>query len=110
MPPELIPMPRKIAASRKPAAGQTRSTGQRTLVSRTVLCTITGVSDRQLSLWEREELIAPAELEERAGRRAPLYDSATLRRVRLIRTLAEELDVNLPGIDVILHLLDQFSR
>jgi DNA-binding transcriptional MerR regulator len=104
-------MPRKIVAARKrTAAGNSASTGQRTLVSRTVLCTIAGVSDRQLSLWEREELIAPAELEERAGRSAPLYDSATLRRVRLIRTLAEELDVNLPGIDVILHLLDQFSR
>jgi hypothetical protein len=30
--------------------------------------------------------------------------------VRLIRTLADELEVNLPGIEVILHLLDQMGR
>ena len=45
-----------------------------------------------------------------AGRTEPLYDASTLQRARLIRTLAEELEVNLPGIDVILHLLDQMSR
>ena len=44
------------------------------------------------------------------GRAEPLYDRGALRRVRVIRTLAEELDVNLPGIDVILHLLDQMAR
>jgi DNA-binding transcriptional MerR regulator len=81
-----------------------------TLLSRTVLCTLTGVSERELALWEREELIAPARFDELAGHRDPLYDAASLRRVRLIRTLAEDLDVNLPGIDVILRLLDQFSR
>jgi DNA-binding transcriptional MerR regulator len=75
-----------------------------------VLCKVTGVSERQLTLWEREELIAPARVDELSGRREPLYDEAALRRVRLIRTLAEELEVNLPGIDVILRLLDQFGR
>jgi len=86
------------------------SRGGLTLVSRAVLCTLSGVSERQLALWEREELIAPARIDELAGRREPLYDASALQRVRLIRTLGEELDVNLPGIDVILHLLDQFSR
>ena len=33
-----------------------------------------------------------------------------MRRARLIRTLAEELEVNLPGIDIILNLLDQMNR
>jgi len=87
------------------------SRGGLTLVSRTVLCTLSGVSERQLALWEREELIAPAQIDQiSADRREPLYDASALRRVRLIRTLGEELEVNLPGIDVILHLLDQFSR
>jgi len=97
-------------ARRTARTGPRASSRRPTLVSRTVLCMLTGISERQLTLWEREELIAPARIDELAGRRDPLYDAASLRRVRLIRTLAEELDVNLPGIDVILHLLDQFSR
>jgi DNA-binding transcriptional MerR regulator len=40
----------------------------------------------------------------------PLYDRVALRRIRVIRTLEEELDVNLPGIGVILNLLEQFPR
>jgi MerR family transcriptional regulator/heat shock protein HspR len=80
-----------------------------TLVSRTVLCTLAGVSERQLGLWEREELIAPVSIEELRGRREPLYDASALRRLRVIRTLAEELEVNLPGIEVILRLLDRME-
>jgi DNA-binding transcriptional MerR regulator len=80
-----------------------------TLLSREALCVITGISDTQLTLWEHEELIVPATPEFAAGPE-PLYDESTLQRVRLIRTLAEELEVNLPGIDVILHLLDQIAR
>ncbi len=91
------------------STSRTASSRGVTLVSRTVLCTLTGVSERQLTLWEHEDLIAPAQIEQTASRREPLYDASALRRVRLIRTLAEELDVNLPGIDVILHLLDQFQ-
>ncbi len=97
-------------ARRNPSAGLSGSRRGVTLVSRTVLCTLTGITERQLTLWEREELIAPARIDELAGRRDPLYDASALRRVRLIRTLAEELEVNLPGIDVILRLLDQLSR
>jgi len=96
-------MPRRNA--KRPPASNRRIT----LVSRTVLCALTGVSERQLTLWEQEQLIAPARIEELSGRREPLYDSSALRRVRLIRTLADELDVNLPGIEVILRLLDQLS-
>jgi DNA-binding transcriptional MerR regulator len=44
------------------------------------------------------------------GRVEALYDRDALRRVRVIRTLGEELEVNLPGISVILNLLDQISR
>ena len=84
--------------------------GEVVLLSRTVLCTIGGISERQLELWEHEDLLAPAQVVETAGNREPLYDRAALHRVRVIRTLAEELEVNLPGIGVILHLLDQLQR
>lgn len=86
------------------------SRGESVLISRTVLCTVSGISQRQLAIWEREELIAPARVAEVAGRAEPLYEPSAVHRVRVIRTLAEELEVNLPGIDVILHLLDQMGR
>ena len=77
--------------------------------SRSVLCGLCEVSEHELALWESEDLIAPARLLERGNRFEPLYDQAALRRVRLIRTLAEELEVNVPGISVILHLLEQIE-
>jgi DNA-binding transcriptional MerR regulator len=43
------------------------------------------------------------------GHREPVYTQSTLRRIRTIRSLGEDLGVNLPGIGVILHLLDQMS-
>jgi DNA-binding transcriptional MerR regulator len=86
------------------------SRGGRVLLSRTVLCTVTGASERQLAVWEHEDLITPARIEEIDGQSEPLYDRAALERIRIIRTLAEELEVNLPGIGVILHLLDRERR
>jgi MerR family transcriptional regulator/heat shock protein HspR len=80
------------------------------LVSRDAFCVLSGVSERELAIWEHEELLAPARVIERDGRREPLYAPQTLRRARLIRTLAEELEVNLPGIDIILNLLDRMNR
>jgi DNA-binding transcriptional MerR regulator len=80
------------------------------LVSRTVLCSMCGISDVQLAVWEREDLVAPVRIGEVEGREERLYDREALRRVRMIRRLGEELEVNLPGIGVILHLLDQMGR
>jgi DNA-binding transcriptional MerR regulator len=68
------------------------------------------VTETELAVWEAEQLLAPARLLERGNQFEPLYDDAALQRVRLIRTLADDLEVNLPGIDVILHLLDQMGR
>jgi len=79
-----------------------------TLVSRTALRVLAGITDAELTLWEREEFIVPVDRADSVGE--PLYETSALRRVRLIRTLGEELDVNLPGIEVILHLLDQMTR
>ena len=103
-------MPRRSTPRRPSRTRAARNGGRLTFVSRTALCSLSGISERELILWEREELIAPATVARRAGRAEPLYDASTLQRARLIRTLAEELEVNLPGIDVILHLLDQMGR
>ncbi len=80
------------------------------LLTRTVLCHVAGVSESELTLWEHEELISPARIGEVGGRSQPLYASDALERARVIRALAEDLEVNLPGIGVILHLLDQLDR
>jgi DNA-binding transcriptional MerR regulator len=85
-----------------------RSPSRTTLVSRTAFRVIAGITDDELTLWEREQFIVPVSRSDSVGE--PLYDTSALRRARLIRTLAEELDVNLPGIEVILHLLDQIAR
>jgi DNA-binding transcriptional MerR regulator len=98
-------MARRISNSRRRAAR-----GQTVLYSRTVLCTVTGASEGQLAVWEHEDLIAPARIDEINGRSEPLYDRGALERIRIIRTLAEDLEVNLPGIGVILHLLDRERR
>ncbi|HZC47238.1 MAG TPA: chaperone modulator CbpM [Candidatus Acidoferrum sp.] len=88
-----------------------RSTrGEVVLMSRSVFCSICGVSEHELASWEREDLVAPARIERVHGRVEALYDRDALRRVRVIRTLGEELEVNIPGIGVILHLLDQMER
>jgi DNA-binding transcriptional MerR regulator len=88
-----------------------RSTrGEVVLMSRSVFCSVSGISERELASWEREDLIAPVRVERIRGGLDALYDRDALRRVRVIRTLAEELEVNLPGIGVILHLLDQMGR
>ena len=78
-------------------------------LSREALRTLGGISEDQLRLWEFEDLIAHAAMLEVDGRRVPVYSHATLRRVRTIRSLGEDLGINLPGIGVILHLLDQLS-
>jgi len=80
------------------------------LMSRSVFCSIGGISERELASWESEDLIAPVRVERVRGRPQPLYDREALQRLRVIRTLGEELEVNIPGIGVILHLLDQMRR
>jgi DNA-binding transcriptional MerR regulator len=84
--------------------------GEVVLMSRSVLRSIAGISERELASWEREDLIVPVRVDRVRGRLEALYDREALRRVRVIRTLAEDLEVNIPGIGVILHLLDQIER
>jgi DNA-binding transcriptional MerR regulator len=84
--------------------------GEVILVSRSAFCAMCGISERQLALWENEDLVAPVKIEQSGTRTEPLYDRNALRRARVIRTLDEELEVNLPGIGVILNLLDRLQR
>jgi DNA-binding transcriptional MerR regulator len=91
-------------------SSKTSTRGKVVLMSRSVFCSIGGISERELASWEGEDLIAPVRVEHVRGRIESLYGQDSLRRVRVIRTLAEELDVNIPGIGVILHLLDQMER
>ena len=91
-------------------SSRSASRGKVVLMSRSVFCSIGGISERELASWEREDLIAPVRVERVRGRVERSYDRDALRRVRVIRTLAEELEVNIPGIGVILHLLDQMER
>jgi DNA-binding transcriptional MerR regulator len=85
-----------------------RKPSRTVLVSRTAFRVLAGITDAELALWEREQFIVPVDRVDNLGE--ALYDSSALKRARLIRTLAEELDVNLPGIEVILHLLDQMAH
>ncbi len=59
-------------------------------------------TDRQfLEVLEREEIICPVCTEEEAGKRLTREE---LHKAYLARFLIEELDVNLPGVEVILRL------
>jgi DNA-binding transcriptional MerR regulator len=98
-------MARRISRTRT-----SRTSRHVTLVSRHAFCFLSGISERQLEVWEREDFIRPARFGDSTTGNEPLYDREALRRARVIRTLQEELDVNLPGIDVILNLLEQFPR
>lgn len=100
-------MPKRGVRNRKSSRG---GEDRHVLLSRSAFCTMIGVTEGQLSVWEQEELLVPSRLLESAGRAQPLYDRSALERGRLIRTLEQELEVNLPGIGIILHLLDRMGR
>lgn len=103
-------MARRSSSTTSTSAHRRAEPSKVVLMSRSVFCSVGGISEGELALWEREDLIAPVKVERVSGRLEALYDREALRRVRVIRTLGEELEVNLPGIGVILHLLDQLSR
>jgi DNA-binding transcriptional MerR regulator len=102
-----------MARRTSPTNSRARSRGARkhtVLLSRSVLCSMAGVSEPELSLWETEEFLVPARIIQRGGEKEPLYARDALRRIQVIRTLAEEFEVNLPGIGIVLHLLDQLDQ
>src|ERR1700690_2251014 len=102
-----------MASRIKVRKGRVTSRGRRrreiSYLSREALRSLGGITDDQLRLWEFEELISHTTLLEIDGRREPVYTHGTPRPIRTIRSLGEDLGVNLPGIGVILHLLDQLN-
>ena len=86
-----------------------RRASQPAYLTREALRALAGITDDQLRVWEFEELITHSTMVEIDGHHERVYSASTLRRIRTIRSLAEDLGVNLPGIGVILHLLDQMS-
>ncbi len=90
-----------------------RSMGRRRVAgayySRSALCVLGGISEDQLRLWEWEELVVPARVLTIEGGAEKVYDQSSLQRIRTIRSLGEDLGVNLPGIGVILNLLDRLG-
>jgi DNA-binding transcriptional MerR regulator len=88
---------------------RTKSRGQAPYLSRDALRTLGGITEDQLAVWEFEELITHSAVIEIDGQREAVYSHATLRRIKTIRSLAEDLGVNLPGIGVILHLLERMT-
>ena len=101
---------RRTTAAGKIARKRRARRAEPLLLTREVLCELGGISLEQVMVWEHEEFFAPAKIVEAGGHPEPLYDPATLDRVRLIRRLAEELEVNLPGIGIILDLLDRLAH
>jgi DNA-binding transcriptional MerR regulator len=79
---------------------------ERILYSRSVVLSLCRIGEPDLARWEAQELVAPS----RVSQGETLYDQAALERIRLIRLLAEELEVNLPGIEIIVRLLDSRRR
>jgi DNA-binding transcriptional MerR regulator len=102
-------MARARRSSNKHFATRARRRDHGEYLSRTVLCRLGGITEDQLSLWEFEDFITAATILEIDGHRERVYDAASLRRVRTIRSLSEDLGVNLPGIGVILELLDRMG-
>jgi DNA-binding transcriptional MerR regulator len=92
------------------SARRRSSSRETVLLSRSVLLSMTGVTETDLALWEHEEFLVPARVVERGGREEPLYSRDALRRIHVIRALVEDLEVNLPGIGIVLHLLDQMTH
>jgi MerR family transcriptional regulator/heat shock protein HspR len=59
------------------------------------------VDERFIDELEKEEIICPVCKEQPP---AKLFSSADLEKLRLAKVLIEEMDVNLPGVDIILRM------
>ena len=57
---------------------------------------------RTLEFWIEEEWLVPAQSEGQ-----PAFSTVDLARAQLIRDLTEDLGVNVEGVGIVLHLVDQ---
>jgi MerR family transcriptional regulator/heat shock protein HspR len=71
-----------------------------------VFCEVVELPRAQLRLYERAGLIAPSGEPENEGAR-PRYTDDDIRRARRIRRMQRDLGLNIAGLQVALHLLDQ---
>jgi hypothetical protein len=99
----------KTSKPSKTAASPSHARTQVSYLTRDALRALAGVTDDQLRVWEFEELITYSTVLEIEGHPERVYTQSTLRRIKTIRSLGEDLGINLPGIGVILHLLDRRS-
>ena len=65
-----------------------------------------GVHAQTLRYYERVGLVSPS----RSGGRQRLYSFREVQKLQRIKTLTEDMGVNLAGVEVILKLLDQVAK
>jgi len=65
------------------------------------------VEERFISDLEEEEIICPTCPEGRPIKQFSAYD---MERLRLAKTLMEDMDVNLPGVEIILRMRESMIR
>jgi MerR family transcriptional regulator, heat shock protein HspR len=73
-----------------------------------VFCEVVDLDRAQLRRYERAGLIAPSGEPEHGGS-GPRYTEADIRRARRIRRMQRDLGLNIAGLQVALHLLDQME-
>ncbi|HEY3599499.1 MAG TPA: chaperone modulator CbpM [Paraburkholderia sp.] len=69
------------------------------------LCRVTGASEDELTLWVAEGAFDP----HGSGPQDWRFSGASLRRARTAQRLAHDLEINPPGIALVLDLLDQID-
>jgi MerR family transcriptional regulator/heat shock protein HspR len=65
-----------------------------------------GVHAQTLRYYERAGLVEPS----RSGGNKRLYSNRDIEKLRQIKTLVDDLGVNLAGVEVILRMLDRMSE
>ena len=71
-----------------------------------VAAKMVGVHAQTLRYYEREGIIAPS----RSRGNQRLYSTIDIERLRQIKTLVDDLGVNLAGVDVILRLTERIAE
>ena len=71
-----------------------------------VAAKMVGIHAQTLRYYERVGLIAPV----RSQGNIRLYSNKDIERVRHIKSLVDDLGVNLAGVEVIMHMADQLLK
>ena len=70
-----------------------------------VVAKMIGVHAQTLRYYEREGLISPS----RSAGRIRLYSMRDIEKLQRVKTLMDELGVNLAGVEIILNLMDRIA-